>query len=72
MNQQSIKYKLAGRLRALREKQGLTQQKLARLADIDYKHVQRLEGKNPTDIRIAPLEKIAKAFGVPLWKLLHF
>ena len=65
-----IKLHLAKRIRQLREKCGYTQQKFAEKAGIDYKHLQRLEGKNPPAIRIDTLEKIAKALNVSLNRLL--
>jgi len=60
------------RLRQLRKKYGYTQQKMAELASLEYKHIQRLEGKNPCDVKLSTLEKIAKAFGVSLSELLDF
>ncbi|MDD5080396.1 MAG: helix-turn-helix transcriptional regulator [Candidatus Omnitrophica bacterium] len=54
------------RLRYLRKTHGYTQQKLAELANIEYKHVQRLESKKPCDIKLSTLEKIAKAFNISI------
>ena len=54
------------RLRSLRKTHGYTQQKLAELANIEYKHVQRLESKKPCDIKLSTLEKIAKAFNISI------
>lgn len=68
----NIKFLLAKKLRALRKKHGLTQQKLAEMAGVDYKHIQFLESKNPPAARIDTLEKIAKAFGVDSAELLSF
>ncbi|MDD5583810.1 MAG: helix-turn-helix transcriptional regulator [Candidatus Omnitrophica bacterium] len=67
-----IKINYSKRLRQLRAKYGYTQQKLAELANVEYKHIQRLESKKPCDVKISTLEKIAKAFGIPLTKLLDF
>ena len=53
-------------------KHGLSQQKLAELADIDYKHLQRLESKKPTDAKLETVEKLAKAFKITPSKLLDF
>jgi len=64
-----IKQKLAKRLRSLRKKHGYTQEKLADLA-VDYKHIQKLEGKTPPTAQIDTLEKISKAFKTTLSKLL--
>ncbi len=67
---QSIRYKFGKRIRSLREKKGLTQQELAELADLDYKHIQRLETKNPTDAKLQTVEKLSKAFEINCSKLL--
>lgn len=67
-----IKVSYAKRLRMLRKEYGYTQQKLAELADVEYKHIQRLESKKPCDVKLSTLEKIAKAFDLPLSKLLNF
>jgi transcriptional regulator with XRE-family HTH domain len=39
-------YYLRDNLRKVRLARGLTQKRLARLADMDLKHVQRIESKN--------------------------
>lgn len=67
-----VRLKLAEKLRKLRQEYGYTQQKLAELADIDYKHIQRLESKNPSGAKIDTLEKLAKAFNISISKLLDF
>jgi transcriptional regulator with XRE-family HTH domain len=67
-----IKLLLAKKLRQLRKKYGFTQQKLAELSGVDYKHIQLLESKNPPATRINTLEKIAKAFGMDSAQLLDF
>lgn len=68
----SINKKLAYRLRELRKKHNLTQEKLSELTNIDYRHIQRLEGKKPFDIRFSTLEKLAKAFKMSLSEFLDF
>ncbi|RKY33327.1 MAG: transcriptional regulator [Candidatus Omnitrophota bacterium] len=67
-----IRMKLAKRIKKLRKKYGYTQERLSQLADIDYKYLQRIEGKNPPNIKIDTLEKLAKAFNISLSKLLDF
>ncbi len=62
--------KFSKKLRKLREKNGLTQEKLAEIADISYKNVQYLESKNPTCPNLITLNKLAKAFNINLSKLL--
>ena len=69
---QSTRQKFSTRLRELRLKHGYTQQKLAELSDLDYKHIQRLESKNPTDVKLETIEKLAKAFKTTRSKLLDF
>jgi predicted transcriptional regulator len=51
-----IKVSYSKRLRNLRKKYGYTQQKLAELANVEYKHIQRLESKNPCDIKLSTLK----------------
>ncbi|MBU0693281.1 MAG: helix-turn-helix domain-containing protein [Candidatus Omnitrophica bacterium] len=68
----NINVRFAKRLKDLRKKKKLTQEELAHLADIDYKYVQRLEGKSPSSPTLNVLEKLAKAFNVSLSKLLDF
>lgn len=63
-------YRLALRIRALREEHGLTQEKLAGLSSISLKYIQNLEGKNPQNPSLEVLQKLADGFGIPLWKLL--
>ncbi len=67
-----IKVNLANRLRELRKKKKLTQEKLAEMAGIDYKHIQLLESKKASAPKIDTLEKLAKAFNISLSKLLDF
>lgn len=57
----SINLKLGQKIKVLRQKRGLTQEQLAELVKTSYKYVQRIEGKNPPDLRISSLERIAKA-----------
>ena len=68
----AIIVKFSKRVRQLRREHGYSQQKLAELADIEYKHVQRLEGKRPCDVKLTTLAKLAHAFKIPLSKLLTF
>jgi len=57
-------------LRKLREKHKLTQEQLAQLAEVDYKYIQRLEGKTPSSPSLNIIEKLAKAFGITISQLL--
>lgn len=67
-----IRLKLGARLRHLRKKHKYTQWKLSELSDVDYKHIQLLEGKKPCAAKIDTLEKLAKAFKISVSKLLNF
>ena len=56
-------------LRALRETKGLSQAQLARKAKITREYVNRLEaGRN--DPTVGVLQRLAKALGVPVTRLL--
>ena len=67
-----INKRLASRLREIRVRKGLTQQEVAELCGIEYKHYQVLEGSRPDDVKLSTVEKIAIGLNVPLWKLLKF
>jgi transcriptional regulator with XRE-family HTH domain len=67
-----IRLKLGVRLRELRRKHKYTQWKLSDLSDVDYKHIQLLEGKKPCAAKIDTLEKLAKAFNITVSKLVNF
>jgi transcriptional regulator with XRE-family HTH domain len=57
-------------LKTQRKKNNLTQQELAELARIDYKHVQSLESyKKLKDPRISTLFKLSQAFAIPVSSL---
>ena len=64
--------KLGKQIKKLREKAGLTQEKLAVSIGIDYKYLQKIEGKTPPAIRIDTIEKISKALKTTPSKLLDF
>ena len=59
-------------IRKLREKHNLTQEQLAQLAEVDYKYIQRLEGKTPSSPSLNIIEKLAKAFGITISQLMKF
>jgi len=52
------------------KRRNLTQEELVDLAEIDYKHIQRFESKNPPAPNLITLDKLAKALDVPLSKLI--
>ena len=72
MNDREIVKRFSGRLKILRIQQGLTQEKLAEMADISYKNIQYLESKNPTCPSLITLNKLAKAFGITIAQFLKF
>lgn len=69
---ENIKLKLGKRIKELRSKRGYTQEKLSEVAGIDYKYIQRIEGKNPPALKIDTIEKLAKALKVKPAELLKF
>ena len=69
--QSNIRLELGQKIKILRTKRGLTQEQFAAEADIDYKYLQRIEGKNPPDLGITLIQKIAKALKTTPSKLLE-
>lgn len=67
-----INQKLALQLKALRKEHNLTQEKLAEISGIDYKHIQLLESKKAPAAKLDTLEKLAKAFKISPSKLINF
>ena len=68
----AIRIKLARRLRQLRKKYGYTQERLAELSGVDYKHIQLLESDDPSTAKIDTIEKLSKAFKISPSNLLKF
>jgi len=68
----SIKHKIGKKIRECRIKRRLTQEELSELTGIDYKYLQKIEGKSPPNIKIETIEKLAKAFKINPSKLLDF
>lgn len=60
----TIKLKFGEKLKVLRQKRNLTQEQLANTMGIDYKYLQKIEGKNPPNIKIETIERFAKALKV--------
>lgn len=61
--------RMARRLKALRKTAGMTQEQLAREADMSLGYVARLEiGRH--DPKLSTLKKLARALGVPVTELL--
>lgn len=72
MKDELILKKFSVRVRELREQQGLTQQQLAELADLEYKYIQRIEGKNPPSIGLVKLIRLIQALKIPASKFFTF
>jgi transcriptional regulator with XRE-family HTH domain len=66
-----INIKFGKRIKELRKKRGLTQEELAEQTKTSYKYIQRIEGKNPPDIRLSTAERIATALKTDISKLLQ-
>ncbi len=67
-----IRLKLGLRIKELRNRRGYTQERLAELAKIDYKYLQKIEGKNPPAVKIDTLSKIATALRISINELVDF
>ena len=69
---ENIQLRLGKKIRELRNKRGLTQEKLSETSGIDYKYIQKIEGKNPPALKIDTIGKIAAALKVKPAELLKF
>ena len=69
---ENINLRFGKRLRELRKKGKLTQEELAQASGLDYKYIQRLEGKKPSSPTLSSLEKLAKAFDISIANLIRF
>ena len=70
--EKELKLRLGKKVRSLRKNLHLTQEQLAEITNIDYKYIQRIEGKNPPAIRIDTIGRLAKALKVKPAELLDF
>jgi len=61
---------LIARLRELRKRYALTQEKVSELSGVAYKYYQLIEGGHRVDLRLSTLEKLAKAYGIGVHELL--
>lgn len=66
----AIGIELGRKVKELRRKRGITQERLAELIETSYKYLQRIEGKNPPDIRLTTISRLAKALKVKPAELL--
>ena len=65
-----LRFKVSKKIKVLRNKAKLTQEQLADQAGIDYKYLQKIESKDPSNISLKTIEKIAHAFRINPSKLL--
>ena len=68
----NIRLEVGKRIRELRKKCGYTQERLSEVVEIDYKYLQRLEGKNPPALKVDTIARLAKALKVKPAELLKF
>lgn len=68
----TIGRELGGKIKEFRRKRGITQERLAELIETSYKYLQRIESKNPPDVRLTTIVRIAKALKVSPAELLKF
>lgn len=66
-----IRLAFGNNLKKYRLKKKMTQEALAELTGIDYKYIQKLEGKNPPAVKIDTIKRIAAVFKIPSSKLLE-
>jgi transcriptional regulator with XRE-family HTH domain len=67
-----IRLQLARRLKDLRKKNRLTQEKMSEKLEMDLRYYQRLESAKPNAVKIDTLDRISKAFAITPSKLLDF
>jgi len=67
---QSSKNNLAKTVKRLREKMGISQEKLARLADVSNNTIINIEAGKQNNPTIETLRRIAKALNVPIEDLI--
>ena len=67
---QSSKNNLAKTVKRLREKMGISQEKLARLADVSNNTIINIEAGKQNNPTIETLKKIAKALGASIEDLI--
>jgi len=67
----NLRFIVSKKIKKLRIKRSLTQEELAEKAGVDYKYLQKIEGKNPPNISLKTIEKIAKTLHVNPSKFLE-
>jgi len=71
MADSKIALRFAKILREKRKERRLTQERLAELADLSVEHIQRLEGKSPSGVRLETIVSLAKGLGISPSRLLR-
>ena len=66
----NIRLKFGKKIKSMRIEKGLSQEKLAQLADLDRTYIPSIE-KGDRNVSITVIEKLAKAFNVPPKELLE-
>lgn len=66
----NIRLKIGKAVRHLRRAHGWSQAELARRSKVSRSYVQKIEGKNPADMSLQVLFKLAKAFKLKCSKLM--
>lgn len=65
-----IRHQLGEKVREARMKKGLTQAQLSERSKIPYKYIQEIEGKNPPNMRVDTLCRLAESMEISAWTLL--
>ena len=65
-----INIKFSQVLKTIRKSKGLTQEQLAERSNIDYKYLQKLEGRNPSSPTLSVLEKLSRGLEISLSELI--
>jgi transcriptional regulator with XRE-family HTH domain len=68
---ESSKNNIAKTVKRLREKAGLSQEKLARLADVSNNTLINIEAGKQANPTIDTLKKVAKALNIPVEELIN-
>jgi len=64
--------KFGKNIKEFRKKRGITQEILAEQMETSYKYIQRIEGKNPPDVRLSTIVRLAKVLEINPSELLKF
>jgi len=70
--EKTIQQKVGNKIKEYREKRKLTQEELSEKSGIDYKYLQKIEGKTPPNLKVETIERIARALNISPSKLLNF